>query len=532
MAEPTEGTEETDSAESTGERRYRRRIGVLLAVLALLGAWISVLQTNAATNESRTTREATRLAAEAQTARVVDGGVQAGLEQVAAETDVFALRDAFNISPEAAAAAGAELDPERAQARVDAGQALVDDALDGDSERVTEISEEARRLSLEQRAVVDQRITWNARASQYETVLTTLAIAIFLIGFTMVVGPKIRPPFVGPGLLLAAFCFGWAIHIYLKPIPEVDLPAIDATAAGQVALAQGRADDALDDFDAAIDASDTYAPAFAGRGLARLVVANPDLLTSLAITDQSPQVIDAAVADLDRAFELGAAKDAQSVAIAALARIVGEDWDAAAALLEEAVGEQERTPGLELWRSAVAVAQDEPSTAEDWLERAADQMTAMQGTDSNRTLAAQYLTLLEFVGDSEPSRAELADRFVDEAVLMIARTVGADPSEPPPADATVQIVQAAFADEVTTVELARTGIPAGTSVVIAGYERPAPGASWVQPAALFYAGPSGDGGVVEVRTPQVCAPVEFRFDLYVNGVPTDSATSPGGSPTC
>ncbi len=530
---PTSGpTGPTAAEETPGERRYRRRIGITLAALALLGAWIAVLQTNAATNESRTTREATRLAAEAQTARVVDRGVQAGLEQVAAEIDVFPLRDAFNLSPAAVDAAGAELDPNREQARVDAGQALVNDALKGDDARVTAISEEARRLSLEQRAVVDQRITWNARASQYETVLTTLAIAIFLIGFTMVVGPRIRPPFVGPGLLLALFCFGWAVHIYLKPIPEVDLPAISATAAGEVALAQGRAEDAVDDFDTAIEASDTYAPAFAGRGLARLVVANPDLLTSLAITDQSPQVVDAAVADLDRAFELGATKDAQAVAIAALARIVGEDWDAAATLLEDAVDEQQRTPGLQLWRSAIAVAQDDPTTASEWLERATDQMTAMQGTDTNRTLAAQYLTLLEFVGDAVPSSAELATRFADEGVAMIALAAGADPSAPPPTDATLQIVQAAFADGVTTIELARSGVPTGTSVVIAGYERPAPGASWVQPAALFYAGPSGDGGVIELPTPQVCAPVEFRFDLYVNGIPTDSATSPGGSPTC
>ena len=32
-----------------------------------------------------------------------------------------------------------------------------------------------------------ERITWNNRASQYETVLTVLAVAIFLVGFTMVV---------------------------------------------------------------------------------------------------------------------------------------------------------------------------------------------------------------------------------------------------------------------------------------------------------------------------------------------------------
>lgn len=534
LDEPVDQVDPADAVESDhpGEQRYRRRIGITLAVLALLGAWIAVLQTNASTNESRTTREATRLAAEAQTARVIDRGVQAGLEQVEAETDVFVLRDAFNISPSAASAAGAPLDPAREQARVEAGQALVTGALQGDGTRATGISERARHLTLEQSAVVEQRITWNARASQYETVLTTLAIAIFLIGFTMVVGPKIRPPFVGPGLLLAVFCFGWAVHIYLKPIPEIDLDAVTSTAAGQVALAEGRSDDAVADFDAAIDIDDTYAPAFEGRGLARLVVANPDLLTSLAITDQSTQVVDAAVADLDRAFELGAPKDAAAVSIAALARIVGEDWDRAATLLEDASEQQNRTPGLELWRSAIAVAQDDQATAAEWLERAADQMTATRGTDTNRALAAQYLTLLEFVADSEPSRAELATRFVSESIALIAVATGSDPSEAATSDATLQIVQAEFADGVTTVELARTGVPAGTPVVLAGYERPAPGASWVQPAALFYAGPIGDGGSLEVPTPQVCAPVEFRFDLYVNGVLTDSATSPGGRPTC
>lgn len=522
--------------EERAESRYRRRIGVTLATLALLGAWIAVLQTNAATNESRTTREATRLAAEAQTANVVDRGVQSGLEQVAAESQVFPLRGAFNISEEAAAEVDANLDPARGQARLEAGQALVDGALGVDATRVTAISERARRLSLEQSAVVEQRITWNARASQYETVMTTLAIAIFLIGFTMVVGRKLRPPFVGPGLLLAVFCFGWAIHIYQKPIPEVDLTAIGRTASGLVALSEGRSEDALADFDEAVDADEEYAPAYEGRGLARMVVANPDLLTSLAITDRSPEVVDAASADLDTAFELGGTKDARTVAVAALTQIVAADWDRAAVLLEDAVEDNDRTPGLMLWRSAVAVAQDDESAADDWLDRAVRQLTAMKGSDTNRKTAAQYLSLLSYVADQVPAQAQMADRFRDDGVAMVAAAAAGsdriDPDRSPPPAASLEILSATFADDVTTVQLASTGVPAGAQVVVAGYERPAPGASWVQPAPLFYVGPLGAGGGVEVPTPQVCVPVEFRFDLYVDGVLADSATSPGGAPTC
>ena len=69
-------------------------------------------------------------------------------------------------------------------------------------------------------------------------------------------------------------------------------------------------------------------------------------------------------------------------------------------------------------------------------------------------------------------------------------------------------------------------------VTIVGYERPAEGASFVQTDQLFYVGPPGDGSGFTFDTPRACAPVEFRFDLYVEGVFVESVTAPGGEATC
>ncbi len=42
----------------------------------------------------------------------------------------------------------------------------------------------------------------------------------------------------------------------------------------------------------------------------------------------------------------------------------------------------------------------------------------------------------------------------------------------------------------------------------------------------------GDGPGYTFRTPRACHPVEYRVDLYVNGVYAASTTSPGGAATC
>ncbi|MCD9625698.1 hypothetical protein [Rhabdothermincola salaria] len=537
--DPTDSAAQEPEVHDRTEARYRRGVGITLAVLALLGGWIAVLATDAGTNESRTTRQATRLASESQTAAVVDQGVKAGIDQTEAEMKVFASRPGFRL-PEIAAEEGAiTLDPDAEQGRVEEATAVVERALTGDAVRATEISEEARALALEHKQLVAERITWNNRASQYETVLTTLAVAIFLVGFTMVVSRGLRPPFVVPGMILAVFCFGWAIQIYLKPIPDVAPEAITSSATGQVALDEGRATDAVAAFADAVTADDGYQIAHRGLGLSTLVEANPDLLRTFAITDNDPDLLRTTAAQLEVALREGGDEDPTTVATAALATLVGADWARTAELLELAIGENQRTPGLALTRSAVAIAEGDAATAEEWLRRALEFMAPLAGSDVDRALAAQYLTALEWVEDRAPEQTDLVEEFRARSMRFVAearadQTPGVDlaPAGTPPPDASVTIETLAFADDRTTVELDIAGVGDDDQVIIAIYERPAPGASWIQPSELFYVGLPTDGQGITLSTPRACAPVEYRVDLYVDGVSAATATAPGTTATC
>lgn len=526
--------DDSDADDSPGEARYRRGVGITLAVLALLGAWIAILQTNAATNESSAAREATRLASEAQTARILDNGVGLALEEIDSEVDLFADRPAFDVDEAAAAEVGATVDQDRLQQRLEEGRATVGLALVADEAQVDQLSVDAARLTLEQKAVVDQRVTWNARASQYETVMTTLAVAIFLIGFTMVVGRRLRPPFAAPGLALALFCFGWAVHIYLKPIPDVAPRALEQTAVGQVALERGRGEDAVAAYASAVEADQDYATARSGLGLATMVAASPDLLRTFALTDTAAEVVDAAAEELDEALALGSDDDPVALASAAVVTVAARDWDRAAELLEEAAEINEKTPAVQLTRSAVAVAQGEPEVASEWLDRGVAAGSSLAGTDTARGVIAQYLTVLEWVEAQAPEQAELVAEFRENAIALIdGARAGDDSAEPAdPGGAAVAVGDVGYADGATDVRLEVTGVPEGARVELVGYERPAPGAAWVQPAELFYAGPVPDGSGLSVDGVRSCVAVEYRFDLYVDGQFADSATAPGGEPTC
>jgi hypothetical protein len=52
MAEPDDAEHLEPADEEESESRYRRRVGIALATLAVLAAWIAWVQTGASNNES------------------------------------------------------------------------------------------------------------------------------------------------------------------------------------------------------------------------------------------------------------------------------------------------------------------------------------------------------------------------------------------------------------------------------------------------------------------------------------------------
>ncbi|MEZ5239090.1 MAG: hypothetical protein R2716_09145 [Microthrixaceae bacterium] len=169
--------------------------------------------------------------------------------------------------------------------------------------------------------------------------------------------------------------------------------------------------------------------------------------------------------------------------------------------------------------------------ARDRLERARDQFGDIRAPAS--ALVAQLLSLLEVVASREPAAADHArDLATDVVAAETAAAAGRALSRcgrRPPRGAGGRLRRRRDHRQVRTGRRGRRR----AAVALVGYERPAPGADWVQPAELHYTGPAADvGRGVTVRTPRRCTPVEYRFDLYVEGVRADSVEAPGTEPTC
>ena len=517
-------------ADEDEDAPYKRRVGILLALLAVLGAWIGILHTNAATNESNIARETTRTAVIAQASAVVEQTVLRLVEQVQLEADTLGLRPTFTGDPSEIPG----LDGADAQPRLSEAQQAVTQALRRDPDTLHELKRTARRRSLTQAALTETRITWNARASQYQTVLTTLGIAIFLVGFTLVLSRRIRPPILIPGLALAVYCFGWAVLIYLKPIPSTAPAAIDSTAQGQTLFDDGQITEAITAFDDAIAADGDYLTPHEDRSIAHFVAANPDFFATGAITDTDGPEFAAALDDAKEALALGGDQSVTTMAVSGLLAFADGDYDTAVRRLTAAAGLNDQTPGVLFYLSAAETARGNADAADRWRDRAVALLDESEPSDRNRQLAAAYYSALEWIAHDVPEQAGAAYEKRDELIALETSFIaGERVSGTAPADATLVINDIVVGDGTVDFDLDVDGIAADDTVTLLAYERPVPDSPWVQPPTLSYIGPLvAPGSAPPLRAERVCRSTEFRVDLYVNGAPADSATAPGVEPTC
>jgi tetratricopeptide (TPR) repeat protein len=494
-------------------------IALTLACLIVLGAGLAILQVDASIKESNTARETTRVAVRAMRANVVAATV-AGLEpQVEAERDFLpfrrpfstSLQDAAGLSPATASAAIPELGIDALRPRL---------ALD------------AERLTLKQRALAETRVTWNDRSTQYTTVIAVLAVALFLVGFGLVVEGPIRPPAYALGLGVALFAVGWATWIYFLPIPSTPDPAIEGTARGTALTERARYTAAIAAFDTALDADDEYAPAYVGRSRARLLAANPDYPTARAITIVSGPAIDPAVEDARRAVVLG---DRVLVApgLLALTSFYAGDYEDALAAVDDAIELNAKVPDLWLLRSAAQLALGDTERATASLERALALLRGTVPSQQTRLLASTYLSYMAWIERHVPAAAPDARRLGDRLVAVETRFTLDRSTLPsrPPANGAVTVQRLRFEDGELELELVWRDLPKGTALSVLGYERQRRGGAWSQPAPLaLFADVSGSGRrAISVPLERACTPVEVRADVYLDGARSGTQTGPGAS---
>ena len=527
-------TDRTD-AERPGAAsdHFKQQIAISLAVLVVIGAGLAILQVQASSNESNTARETTRVAVGAMRANVVADTVAGLTPELQAERDFLAFRRPFAPgAPSLPAAAGIPAPQGGSGGSLQVAEQSVPDI--GAAKLLPGLETEATRLTLTQRALATTRITWNDRSTQYTTVIAVLAVAIFLVGFGLVVGGPIRGAAYALGLGVGLFAAVWAVWLYFLPIPSTPPRAVEAAARGAVLSQNGDPGAALKQYDTAVAADGDFAAAYAGRSRARLLDVNPDYQVTGAVTDLRPRSIGKAVLDARKAHALDS-RDSLSATLLALTSYYQGDYEGSLAATDAAIAINPNVPDLWLLASAIQVARGNRIAAGAALDRALRILRGSAPTQRTRLLASTYLSYLSWLERYVPAHAAAARQLADRVVAVeTAFTLGRALPKHPPERGSVSVTGLRYADDKLTLTLRWAGLPAGTALSGLAYERPLPHGAWTQPSALALFATVAGTGKREISVPlqRACKPTRVRVDVYLNGRPTLIRTGPGAAPTC
>jgi tetratricopeptide (TPR) repeat protein len=171
----------------------------------------------------------------------------------------------------------------------------------------TNAHREAYRLSALEDAANVTAGAWGSQAGGYTAVLTIFAVALYLFGLSLTLGQESQRLFAGVALALVSVGLVWTLLVFLRPPDDIPEEAADRFAAGEVAFltAASQADNraAAELFRETIELRPDFALAHARLSAAEYRAGSPQ--TSGFVTFTDPKTLDVAVAELERARELG-----------------------------------------------------------------------------------------------------------------------------------------------------------------------------------------------------------------------------------
>ncbi len=525
------GSPETRPADEDDQDKgtLGRWIAVSLAAIAVVGAGIAILQTDASVNESNTARETTRTAVAALRAGVTDTGASLLEQDIDAETGAlrreqdFLARQSGDVAKpltfgqlKSILPKGGELPGARTRSEL------------------RQLSIESELLSLSQAALAETRVTWNDRSTQYTTAIAVLAFALFLVGFSLVLqGPR-RLVFYIFGMSVAIFTIGAVVYVHSLPIPETPGEAIAATAKGTVASDEGDQERAIGFLDQAIEVDSDYAVPYSRRAIARALVANPDFQETGAITGGEGS-LDAPIADARRALELDENRDFLALAFLAISNLEAGEYQQSVEAANEAIAINSQIADIRLVKSAAEVGLGDSEAANASLDATRDLIKGSDPSERTRALVASYLTYLEQVVHQVPERRGLVDGF-ERRIIGTETEFSLDRklTRKAPDKGSLEVEDLRYEDGQVRLRTNWSDLPAGTAVTLIGFERPAPGSGWIQPRELALFRTIGGSGEQTGQVPikRKCKPVELRVDAYLDGAFVDTFTGPGGPATC
>jgi tetratricopeptide (TPR) repeat protein len=513
--------------------RFKPLIALSLSALVLVGAGLAILQVQASSNESNTARETTRVAVEAMRANVVADTV-AGLKPALDAERAFLpfRRPLVAGAPSLSQAAGLATSRAQTVGSLRIAQRAVPDL--GAGRLLPGLQANAERLTLTQHALATTRITWNDRSTQYTTVIAVLAVAIFLVGFGLIVGGPIRGAAYVLGLAVGLFVVGWGAWIYSLSIPSTPPSAIRSTARGTVLTSGGNYRRAIAQYEAALRAAGDYATAYSDLARARLLAANPDYPVTRAVISLGGRALALAQADARKAQQLDR-RDILATSLLALTQFYRGEYAQALASTDAAIAINPKVPDLWILKGAIEVARGNQPAASAAFAHGTGLLRTATPSQQTRLLASALLSYMTWLERYDPAHAAGARALANRAVSVeTAFTLGRALPTNAPARGTVAVKGLRFARGKLRLRLRWVGLPAGTAMSVIGYERPLAAGAWTQPPGLaLFATVAGSGGRgIALPLQRVCKPTRVRVDVYLNGKRALVATGPGVPETC
>ena len=521
------------------DSRYRRHLAACIVLVSLLSSVVALLAADAGARADERAREAERsavtaMAADASAYVEYFGGLAGYAEAQPAELRRWVAEARALAVPD-----GAADDAARWRSARDDLADLTPPASEPDPDAAAQRSfqdlyQHVDLASLQQAARRETADVWSDRAERYSAVLTLLAIVLSVLGLAATFGQRLRRPLVRSAVAVALACLVFTAAAAARPVPEVPDGAVRQVADGDRLLTLGDHQGAIDAYSRAVGQAPGYAAAYTRRAGAYALQGSPERDQAYVFSITTPEARIRSIADLERAFRLGADNDILALATQGANYFFVRRYGDAEALARRAL---DRNPRLTVARLSLGLAlagQGQADQAARSLGLFARQAAEAADRRERQELFAAGHTTLEQLARQEPGRAGLARQLQDQ--LTAAQTVAAGyPLRPPAAGAAVSDLALSAGDRSLTATYRHRGLRQGDVLTWIVYTRPDPGLPWRQRPTLSgfdsLTDPvDGDTGRTGLSTGPCPASGDYRVDLYLGGVLQASAEVTPPSP--
>ena len=447
------------------DSRSRRHLAACIVLVSLLSSVVALLAADAGARADERAREAERsavaaMAADARAYVEYFGGLAGYAEAQPAELRRWVAEARALAVPDGAAG-----DAARWRSARDALADLSPPASEPDPDAAAQRSfqdlyEQVDLASLQQAARRETADVWSNRAERYSAVLTLLAIVLSVLGLAATFGQRLRRPLVRSAVSVALACLVFTAAVAIGAVPEVPDGAVRQVADGDRLLTLGDHQGAIDAYSRAIGEAPGYAVAYTRRAGAYALQGSPERDQAYVFSITTLEARARSIADLERAFRLGADNDVLALATQGANYFFVRRYSDAEALARRALDRNPRLTVARLSLGLALAAQGRADQAARSFGLFARQAAEAADRRERQELFAAGHTTLEQLARQEPGRAGLTRQLQDQ--LTAAQTTAAGfPLRPPASGAAVSDLALSAGDRSLTATYRHRGLRQG-----------------------------------------------------------------------